>query len=147
MNITGSYVIHADAAQSTLITALQVTAASGRSFYITRWAIAQRTSTASAMVGINLLRKSAGATVTAITPATLGPSFGAETSSAGHSASAEGTDSTILDRRGFNILSGLEVIYTPEEMPIIGSSGIVALKWIAAPTSATYVLSMTILEI
>jgi hypothetical protein len=147
MNFTGAYTITAEAAQSTLITAIQITAGSGRPFYLARWAVSQRTSTSSAMAGINLLRKSAAATVTSITPAATGPNFPSAAATAGHSASAEGTDSTVLERRAFNILSGIEVIYTPEEMPIVAGSGIIALKWAAAPTSATYTFLMTIIEI
>lgn len=146
-DFTGVYTANIEASQSTLITALQITAGSGRPLYIVRWSITQRGSTASAMQTINLLRKTAGATVTSITPAPLNSNYPSAAATAGHSASAEGTDSTILDRRSFNSLAGIEVLYTPDEMPLVPAAGIIAWKWAAIPTNTTWVFSATFGEV
>lgn len=146
-DFSGVYTVNIEATQSTLITALQLTAGSGRPLYIVRWSITQRSLTSSQMLAINLLRKSGAATVTSVTPAAMSPNFPSTAATAGHSASAEGTDSTIIDRRAFNTLAGIEVLYTPDEMPVVGSAGILAWKWVAAPPSATYVFSVTYGEI
>lgn len=130
---------------STAITILQVTAAATHSLRIHR-AWVTSTSTTSAGQRIQLLRKSATATVTAVTPLPLG-NYLAVTSSAGRNASAEGTDGNILIADNFNVVNGWLYLPVPEERIIVPPSGIIALKFPAAPTSATFTAGFIFEEI
>jgi hypothetical protein len=59
-------------------------------------------------------------------------------SSCGVDASANGAGTlTLLDVRGFNNLNGCEVIFTPEERPIIGPDLSFVMQLLGTPTTLT----------
>lgn len=93
------------------------------------------------MQRIQILRKTAAATVTSYTPLlenTIDPAAGAvgSTSGTGVNASAEGTDGDILVDWDFNVLQGFLWQPVLEDRIWVPVSGIIALKFPAAPGSA-----------
>jgi hypothetical protein len=135
----GEYVVRMDAVSvSTAITLVQVTAPATGTLEVVRYSIEQSNLTTNAMQRVQLLRKSAAATVTSFTPVPMAAGMPAAGASAGHTASSEGTDSTIIHGRSFSWLAGYEwVAMDEEERIIVPASGIIALKLPAAPGSAT----------
>lgn len=136
----GTYYVHADAQTvSTAITILEVTAPSTAILRIVRAWCACNTSTAGA-ARLRLLRKTGTITGTA-TPPTPAPLDASAASGATIKwlATAEGTDGTVLYESVFR-LDGGEFLYlpVPEERIIVPPSGIIALKFPAAPTSGSY---------
>ena len=142
-----SYIVRASGSVSTAITLAQVTAGAAKPIRLLRAWINQSTVTSSQQAEVRLLLKSVAATVTSFTPLKFDPAAGAATATAGHTASGEGTDSTIYVSEGFNILNGWLYLPTPEERIIFPASSIVAIKFGAAPTSATYHWGMMFEEI
>ncbi len=132
---------------STAISALQLKPGTNGPVEILRHGMSQSTSTTSTQVKGGLIRKSAAATVTAGVAGTtllknnpISPTADASlgTSATGITASAEGTNGELTDVRGFNILNGLEILYTPEERKLVAQSGFVAETFMSAPPSATW---------
>ncbi len=132
---------------STAITAIQLGVGTHGPAEILRHGVSQSTSTTSTQVKAGFIRKSAAATVTTgvagttvlknnpispTTDATLG------TAATGITASAEGTNGELTDVRGFNILNGLEILYTPEERKLVPLSGFASETFLSAPPSATW---------
>ena len=138
----GVYVVTMDAVSvSGAISLIQLKAGSAAGLEIISASIAQSGSTTSAMQRVQILRKSAAATVTTFTPILLNPNDAAAkavggTSATGTNASAEGTDSDILVDDCFNVLNGWSYIPVPEERIQVAPAGICALKFPAAPGSA-----------
>jgi hypothetical protein len=137
----GVYEVHFAAQTiSTAITILEVTAPSTAVLEINKAWVSQNNITASTSGRIQLLRKSATITGTA-TPPTANP-LGADGTTGATikwKATAEGTDGVVIDEQGFNYLNGyLWVPTTPTTRLIIPPSGIIALKFPAAPTSASW---------
>lgn len=121
------------------VTLVQIVAGSVGIIKIHRAWCSQSSTTTSAQKRIQLLRKSAAATVTSFTPVLLDTEDAAAdsvggTSATGHTATAEGTDGTVLIEDVFNVLSGWLYLPVPEERPIVPPSGIIALKFPAAST-------------
>lgn len=123
---------------STAITVMQLQAASGNPIVILRAWVTQESSTTSAQTGIQLLRKTATITGSGATEVKLNPTSPTATATALHTATVEGTDGDILVEEGFNILNGWLYLPVPEERPVVDPSGFIALKFSAAPSSATY---------
>jgi len=132
---------------STAISALQLKPGTNGPVEILRHGLSQSTSTTSAQTKGGLIRKSAAATVTTGVAGTtvlknnpINPTTDASlgTSATGITASAEGTNSELTDVRGFNVLNGLEVLYSPEERKLVPQSGFCAETFLAAPPSATW---------
>lgn len=132
---------------STAISALQLKPGTNGPVEILRHGVSQSTSTTSAQTKAGLIRKSAAATVTTGVAGTtvlknnpVNPTTDASlgTSATGISASGEGTNSELTDVRGFNVLNGMEVLYSPEERKIVPVSGFIAETFMAAPPSATW---------
>lgn len=128
---------------STAITIIQVKAGSTRPLEIVRASCWQSSSTTNAYARIQLLRKSAAATVTSVTPLLFSANYPAAdaaggTAATGITATAEGTDGDVLIEECFSILSGWLYSPVPEERIYVPPAGIIALKFPAAPTSATY---------
>lgn len=132
---------------STAITAIQLKTGTNGPAEILRHGMSQSTSTTSTQIKGGLIRKSAGATVTLGVAGTtvlknnpIAPTTDASlgTSATGITATAEGTNTDLTDVRGFNILNGLEVLYTPEERKLVPISGFAAETFLSAPPSATW---------
>lgn len=93
------------------------------------------------------LKASAFGTYTATTPSpiVLGAVASALTGSTTNAASSAGTDAsangagalTVLDQRGFNNLNGFELIFVPEERPILGPDLTFVLQLQGTPTTLT----------
>lgn len=124
---------------STAITILEITAPAASYLQIIRAWCFGNTTTAGAS-RIQLLRKSGTITGTA-SPPTARPLDSTASSGATikWKATAEGTDGDILYDSGFR-LDGGEWLYlpVPEERPIVFASGIIALKFPAAPASTAF---------
>jgi len=123
-------------------TLLQIKAVS-KQLEIIRVEVTQVSSTTSAQTQVQLLRKTAAATVTSFTPLLMDPSFAAATAvggtaATGTNATAEGTDGDILFRSGFNILNGFLWLPVPEERIKVPVNGFFAVKMPDAVTSGTY---------
>jgi hypothetical protein len=104
--------------------------------------IFQVTKTTSEMLEVNVLRKTAAATVTSYTPLKADandPASGAAggTAATGINASAEGTDGDILEDGMWNVLNG-EWTYlpVPEDRIWVPAAGIVALKLVTSPAAS-----------
>jgi hypothetical protein len=141
---------------STAITALQLKAGVNGPIEILRVALTQSTSTTSAQVQAGLIRKSAAATVTTATAGThllkgnpINPTSDASltTTATGITASAEGTNGELTITRGFNILNGWEWLPTPEERVWVPQGGIIALTFLSAPPSATWLAQIHFREL
>lgn len=143
MNFRGVYNIRRSATTSTGITIVQIKAVTV-GLEVLRVSVTQSDTTSSAQAVIQILRKTAAATVTTFTPVLQGANYPAalavgSTSGTGITASGEGTDGDILDEQGFNILNGY--LWTPTceaERITVPAGGIVAVKFPSAPTSALY---------
>ncbi len=133
------YVVkHDNIAVAGAITIIQLKMGANSTGKIHRVWVNQSGSTTSAQVRIQLVRKSAAATVTSATPLLMDPGDGAAkavggTAATGITASAEGTDTDILINESFNALSGWLYLPTPEERIKIGAAGIIGLKFPANP--------------
>ena len=137
----GVYSVHGDAqAVSTAITILEIDAASTNTLEIKRAWCQQSSSTTSAMNRIRILRKSGTITGTASPPSAIPLDASAASGvTVKWLATAEGTDGNVLYEEAFNILNGwVWVPASPQERIIVPPSGIIALKFPAAPTSANY---------
>jgi hypothetical protein len=132
---------------STAITVLQLTAPSTMVLELLSASATQTTSTTSLQSNIRILRKTATATVTSLTPLKIMAGGPAPSSTGGRTATVEGTDGDVLIDDGFNILNGWYWQPVPEERIWVPPSGIVALKFAAAPTSATWTTRLVFREI
>lgn len=138
-------------AVSTAITIVQIKAGAATPLEILRAHISQGLSETSTEERIQILRKTAAATVTSFTPLKFDSNDRAAdaaggTAATGHTATAEGTDGDVLIDEGFNILSGWTWIPTPEERIFVPAAGIIALKFPVAPASATWVAYLVFRE-
>ena len=145
----GLYTVHGDAQTiSTAITLLEVTAPSTAILKVYRAWVEQSSVTTSTTTRIRLLRKTGTITGTASPPT---PTAVDASASSGVTvkwiATAEGTDGNILIEEAFNFLNGWVWLPVPEERIIVPPSGIIALKFPAAPTSASWTFGMDYEEI
>lgn len=140
----GIYVVRNGAVTvSTAITVIQIKAGASNPLELLRVHASQRGSVTSVQERMQILRKTAAATVTSATPLKYDPSAQAAgavggTSATGITATAEGTDGDVLVDEGFNVLTGWTWLPTPEERILVPVSGIVALKFPNAPASQTW---------
>jgi hypothetical protein len=127
-------------AVSTAITIIEVAAPSTAMLRIIRaWVSCSTAAVASGMNRVELLRKSATITGTATPPAIMPlGADGASGATQKWKATAEGTDGNILIPDNFNTLSGWLYLPVPEEQILVPPSGIIAIKFPGAPTSANY---------
>jgi hypothetical protein len=132
---------------STAITVSQLKAGVNGPLAILRHSLTQSGSVTSTQIAVGLIRKSAGATVTAGVAGTtvlkqnpVAPTTDASlgTTATGITATGEGTDGELTTQRGLNVLNGQETVYTPEERPIVPQAGIVAQKIFAAFNTTWY---------
>lgn len=127
---------------STAITILQIKAGAANGLRLLRASCAQTGLTSSAMQAIEIVRKTAAATVTSFTPLLWTPDDSAAkavggTSATGTNASAEGTDGNVLLLDAFNVLNGWLWVPTPEERIFVPGGGIIGMKFPAAPSAMT----------
>ena len=126
---------------STAITILELTAPSTAVLRLVKAWVSQSSVTTSAGFRIQLLRKSATITGTA-SPPTPRPTlvgYAASGCTVKWVATGEGTDGVILDAQGDNHLNGYVWVPTDQGSNIyVPPSGIIALKFPAAPTSASW---------
>lgn len=102
----------------------------------------QLTKISSELLALQLLRKTAAATVTSATPLKMTPGDPAAlavggTTNTGVNATAEGTDGDILVEDGWNVLNGSWIyLPTPEDRIRIPQAGIFGLKLNTAPAAS-----------
>jgi hypothetical protein len=136
----GFYSVHGDAQTiSTAITILEVAAPSTAALKILRAWVSGNTTTAGA-ARIRILRKSGTITGTASPPSAI-PLDASATSGATIKwiATGEGTDGNVVIEEVFRLDGGTWLyLPVPEERIIVPPSGIVALKFAAAPASTAF---------
>jgi len=149
-------IVHRRIVVATAITIIQVKAGTNSPLEILRAWCSQSASTTSAQGALALIRKSAAATVTAgsvgttvlkRSPNSGTPDLSLGTSATGITATAEGTDSDEIYPDGFSNLGGWLYLPVPEERPIVPVGGIIALKFMAAPTSNTFTAGIVVREL
>lgn len=108
--------------------------------------ISQVTKTTSELLQVQILRKTAAATVTSFTPLEMqqgGPAALAVggASATGYNASAEGTDGDILFKSHWNVLNG-EYVYlpVPEGRIWVPQAGIIGIKLNTAPAASMNII-------
>ena len=136
---------------STAITIIQIAAGAANPIEILRATVTQRGSTTSAQPDVQLVRKTAAATVTPATPLLLRGSAPASaavggTALTGITATAEGTDGDVLPHQGFNVLTGWVYLPIPEERIWVPGGGIIALKFPTAPATQTWLAEIVFQE-
>lgn len=136
---------------ATAITVLQYKAGATNKAAVVRFRVTQRLSETSQQEVIQLLRKTAAATVTSFTPMENDPdgavAFGAGgTAATGITATVEGTDGDVLVSSGFNVLNGFEWVRSDRDEIKVPAAGIIAIKFPVAPTSATWDIQLVIEE-
>jgi hypothetical protein len=134
---------------STAITILQIKAGAA-ALELLRAGLSQGLSETSTMEHVQILRKTAAATVTSFTPRRYNPSDPVSlavggTAATGYTASAEGTDGEVLLDDGWNILNGWQW-KSGEDRILVPQGGILAMKFPVAPASATYRAYMVFAE-
>ena len=120
------------------ITLVQLKAGTTSSLEILRAWCSQETIDTSDQQPIEIIRKSAAATVTSFTPLLLRPSDAAAdavggTAATGTNATVEGTDTDIVHLDAFNILNGWFYVPVPEERIWVAPGGIIGIKFPVAP--------------
>jgi hypothetical protein len=155
--MSGAYTVTVrhEAIVATAISILQLKAGAAAPFEILRAWLTQSLSETSTQEKLQLVRKTAAATVTAAVVgthvfkhATNDPTPGLElgTAATGVIATAEGTDGDAIDLEGFNILNGIMWVPTERERIWVPGGGFIALKLPVAPASATWQFGMKIVE-
>jgi hypothetical protein len=127
-------------ATTTAITVIQVATPTTAAIEVTRASGSQSSSTTSTATALSLLMKTGAATVTSATPSLMGTTATQASKCVGGvaltgiTATAEGTDGTVLWEEGFNIVgNGALYLPVPEARPMIGVSKFVGLKHFVAP--------------
>jgi hypothetical protein len=117
---------------------------------ILEFRLSQITKTTSELLEVQILRKSAAATVTSFTPLELNPAGPAAlavggTTATGYNASAEGTNTDIIFKTHWNVLNG-EFIYlpTPEGRIWVPQTGIIGIKLNTAPAASMTMIVMAV---
>lgn len=138
---------------STAITLVQVKAGANNSIRLISASVSQKTNVTNGQQRVQVLRKSAAATVTSVNPTPNNPTDAAAAAVGGTAASgtvgtAEGTDGAILKEDVFSWLTGWQWRPTPDEIPEEKGGGIVAVKFPDAPDMArTITVELTFEEI
>jgi len=146
----GRYEVHGDAQTvSTAITLLEITAPATAALMISKIWVNQSSVTTSAQTRIRILRKTATITGTAAapTPVPLG-SDSASGTTVKWLATVEGTDGNVVVEDSFNYLNGyIWQAISPDMRMVVAPSTILAIKFPAAPSSATFTFGMEFEEI
>ena len=128
-------------AMTTAVTMGQIKAGAAALDIIGIW-VYQVTKTSSELLSLQLLRKTAAATVTSFTPLKLDPGSAAAlavggTAATGITATAEGTDGDILHEEVWNVLNGVwQYLPVPRGVARVPQAGIIALKLSTAPAAS-----------
>ena len=136
------YIIRMPQASITAAKTLLQVKAGNSGLWIVEARFFQITKTTSENLTLQWLRKSAAATVTSFTPLKLNPGAPSAlavggTSATGYNASAEGTDTDIIDEDIFNVINaGWLNIPIPEGRIWVPNGGIAGLKLLTAPAAA-----------
>ena len=149
---TGVYKISQKITVTTAITLLQIKAGATNPLEILRASVTNGSVEVSDTMHIKLLRKSAAATVTSLTPLLLNPQYPVAkavggTAATGHTATVEGTDTDIMDEEGNNVLNGYRYLPVPEERIIVPAAGFIALRSEIALASVDLVCVMVFGEL
>lgn len=125
------------------ISLIQIKAGSTSGLTILRAQVSQSNVSVSSMVGIEIVRKTAAATVTSATPTPLLTNDAAAqavggTAATGYNATVEGTDGLALLVDSFNVLNGWLYLPVPEERILVPPSGIIAVKFLTTPATANW---------
>jgi hypothetical protein len=137
------------------VTVLQIAAGTSMPHTLHKVSVTQRTITTANQLGVQLVRKTAAATVTAMAnntdvrrtdPGDAASSLQFGTALTGHTATAEGTDGEELDRQGFDVRNGYYYEPQPEDRLTIPGGGIWGIKFSSAPPAGTYIAEYTISE-
>ena len=146
----GRYEVHGDAQTvSTAITLLEITAPATAVLMISKIWVNQSSVTTSAQTRVRILRKSVSITgaATPPTPVPLG-SDGASGTTVKWLATVEGTDGFVVVEDSFNYLNGyIWQAISPDMRMIVSPSTILAIKFPAAPSSATFTFGMEFEEV
>lgn len=135
----GVYVARLDATViSTAITLIQLNAPATAVLEILKAWVTQTLSEVSTQEEIQILRTTTAGTGTSFTPILISPGSAAAGATVTTNHSAEGTAGDSVIREGFNILNGWYYIPIPDERIYVAPSGRLALKFPAAPASATW---------
>lgn len=138
----GIYYVHGDAQTvATAITLLELTTTSTVALNVYRAWCGQSSVVTDAMARIRILRKTATITGTASPPTPVPTAVGTAASvvTAKWVATAEGTDGVVLLEESFHIKSGwLWQAMNDRDVIAVPPSGIIALKFPAAVTSASW---------
>jgi hypothetical protein len=134
--VANPYVARNTATVSTAITVIEITNTAAEVLEILRAWVTQENVTATGQAGIAIVRKTVSITGTSLTTAAL--SSGTSSATAKHTASGEGTDGAFLIREGFNLVNGWLYLPVPEERITVPPSGMLALKFMTAPASASF---------
>lgn len=132
----------APTALTTAKTLVQIKAGAAASLEILSVRVFQITKSTSELLELQILRKSAAATVTSFTPLKLDPNDPASaavgsTSGTGITATAEGTDTDIIEHSVWNVLNGEWVhLPVPEDRIWVPAAGIVGVKLNTAPAAS-----------
>jgi hypothetical protein len=124
---------------TTAITMLEVTLPTARAGSLMYAHVTQDASVTSAQEVVDIVRKTAAGTGTAVTGRNLnenGAGFPAGGASR-RNMSAEGTVGDILWRESFNVLNGFKFDPKPELYIPIAENGIIGIRWPSAPASIT----------
>lgn len=146
----GIYLVRMDnVAVTGAITLIQIKAGANAGFEIIRASVSQSNLTSSNMQRVQIVRKSAAATVTSFTPTLLSGIDSASvavggTSATGTNASVEGTDGDVVHSDTFNVLSTWLYLPVPEERISVIPAGIIGLKFPTAPTSSMTVTAQIV---
>lgn len=126
---------------ATAITILQIKAGAA-ALELLKVVLGQGLSETSTQEQVQILRKTAAATVTSFTPRKLNAGDASAlcvggTAATGYTATAEGTDGEVLVDEAFNVLAPW--IWVPaKERIIVPQGGILAIKFPVAPASQTW---------
>lgn len=146
----GRYEVHGDAQTvSTAITLLEITAPATAVLMISKIWVNQSNVTTSAQTRVRILRKSVSITgaATPPTPVPLG-SDGASGTTVKWLATVEGTDGFVVVEDSFNYLNGyIWQAISPDMRMVVAPSTILAIKFPAAPSSATFTFGMEFEEV
>lgn len=149
-----AYTVRHEATISTAITFIQLKAGTGYGFVIKELGIGKRADATSENIAMALVRKGTAATVTTGAlgthvflhdPGGANPNLSLGTAATGVIGTSEGSDGDIIAKLPFNGISG--IIYQPPKEIFVPVSGIIALKFLEAPTSRTFLGWVVIEEV
>lgn len=150
------YTLRHEATVATAITVLQLKAGAASPLLILSASAGQRGTIASLQESIALVRKTAAATVTTAAVGThlfkhrVGdptPDLTLSTTGTGVIGTAEGTDGDILKKLPFNVLNGLYHLPIPEGRLHVPGGGLLAMKFLNAPTTQTWLFEIELMEL